>query len=694
VRLADGAPYEPRTDPIQIYSRDIFRGDFATYIEKEVAEAPSSVEKTLAGKYRKTADGVEFLMGGFGNGEGLRARLRSRGRSPVRRIIVIGMGTAAIAGMGAAHFIRQSLAGSGIVVTDTKACELFGFTADERLDDAVVVAVSQSGTTTDTNRVVDMARERGAWIHAIVNRRNSALVHKSDSVLYTSDGRDVEMSVASTKAFYSQIAAGKLLGLLLGSELGTLPPRLLKEEIETLEQLPRRIRTVLERKEHVFAVAAAWAPRARNWAIVGNGANRVAAEEIRIKLSELCYKGIPCDVTEDKKHIDLSTEPLTLVIANDLSEMVVQDTVKEVSIFKAHNGRPLVVCSDGETRFDAVAEATLPVPTLGGGLGFVVATVVGHLFGIAAARAIDRSATPFRAVRAVLSRVAVEPTTFTVAELLEALDAALDAVQTEARTARSRRASRSGSRATGPGSPSSPPTRGDRGAPGGARAPVHRDRRGAHAAARHHPAPGQDRHRRHLPTGRAVSPRSCSKRSRRWASRWRSCTRSIARCSRSSPRCWRASRAASVYEVTPDPTAAERPAWTLRAVRGWAGPGRGLEVPDAAAGAGIEAPGAPHRRDRHGDRRQRRRNPAPRPAAQPHRERDRPDRAVARRDRAQRVPRAKEGRLARPAQQARRARRGARGAAPRRGSGRVPPGALPRDLLFEPVHRLVTSAPG
>jgi len=429
VRLADGAPYEPRTDPIQIYSRDIFRGDFATYIEKEVAEAPSSVEKTLAGKYRKTADGVEFLMGGFGNGEGLRARLRSRGRSPVRRIIVIGMGTAAIAGMGAAHFIRQSLAGSGIVVTDTKACELFGFTADERLDDAVVVAVSQSGTTTDTNRVVDMARERGAWIHAIVNRRNSALVHKSDSVLYTSDGRDVEMSVASTKAFYSQIAAGKLLGLLLGSELGTLPPRLLKEEIETLEQLPRRIRTVLERKEHVFAVAAAWAPRARNWAIVGNGANRVAAEEIRIKLSELCYKGIPCDVTEDKKHIDLSTEPLTLVIANDLSEMVVQDTVKEVSIFKAHNGRPLVVCSDGETRFDAVAEATLPVPTLGGGLGFVVATVVGHLFGIAAARAIDRSATPFRAVRAVLSRVAVEPTTFTVAELLEALDAALDAVQ-------------------------------------------------------------------------------------------------------------------------------------------------------------------------------------------------------------------------------------------------------------------------
>lgn len=429
VRLADGADFTPKTDVIQIYSRDIFRGEHGTYIEKEIAEAPLSVEKTLAGKFRQTADGVEFLMSGFGNGTGLRDRLRARDRAPIRRVIVIGMGTASIAGMGAAHFIRHSLVGSGIVVTAAKACELFGFTSEERLDDAIVVAVSQSGTTTDTNRVVDMARERGAWIHAIVNRRNSALVHKSDSVLYTSDGRDVEMSVASTKAFYSQVAAGKLLGLLLGSELGTLPPRLLREELEILAQLPHRIRTVLARKQHVFAVASEWTPSARNWAIVGNGANRIAAEEIRIKLSELCYKGIPCDVTEDKKHIDLSTEPLTLVIANDLSEMVVQDTVKEVSIFRAHNGRPLVICSDGETRFEGVAQATLPVPSIGGGLGFVLATVVGHLFGIAAARAIDRAAIPFREVRAVLSRVAEEPATFTAAELLGALDAALLTVE-------------------------------------------------------------------------------------------------------------------------------------------------------------------------------------------------------------------------------------------------------------------------
>ena len=62
--------------------------------------------------------------------------------------------------------------------------------------DTLAIAVSQSGTTTDTNRTVDLVRARGAKVIAIVNRRNSALVQKANSHLYTGNGRDVEMSVA------------------------------------------------------------------------------------------------------------------------------------------------------------------------------------------------------------------------------------------------------------------------------------------------------------------------------------------------------------------------------------------------------------------------------------------------------------------------------------------------------------------
>ena len=100
--------------------------------------------------------------------------------------------------------------------------------------DTLVVAISQSGTTTDTNRTVDLVRSRGARVVAIVNRRSSDLTDKADGVLYTSDGRDVEMSVASTKAFYSQIAAGVLLAAAIAAEVGGEVPQDLLQALRAL----------------------------------------------------------------------------------------------------------------------------------------------------------------------------------------------------------------------------------------------------------------------------------------------------------------------------------------------------------------------------------------------------------------------------------------------------------------------------
>jgi glucosamine--fructose-6-phosphate aminotransferase (isomerizing) len=269
--------------------------------------------------------------------------------------------------------------------------------------------------------------KRGAWVHAIVNRRNSPLVRKADSHSFTSNGRDVEMSVASTKAFYSQVTAGALLALRLAGELGTLSGRQILDDLAELETLPARIEEVLALRGEIAAHAGRYAPSCLSWAVVGSGTNRIAAEEIRIKLSELCYKSIPCDITEDKKHIDLSTEPLTIVVANDLPEMVVQDTVKEVTIFKAHNGKPLVLCERGENRFDEIADEVIKLPPIGAGLAFVVATTAGHLWGIEAAKAIDREAEPFLAVRSLLGEALQDPSRWDLDALRRQLHRALAA---------------------------------------------------------------------------------------------------------------------------------------------------------------------------------------------------------------------------------------------------------------------------
>ncbi len=294
------------------------------------------------------------------------------------------------------------------------------------MKDTLVVAISQSGTTTDTNRTVDLARADGAWVHAIVNRRNSPLVRKSDSRLFTSDGRDVEMAVASTKAFYSQVAAGKLTALCLAQVLKTMEPAQIYAEILALESLPERIQQVLDQEAGIATCARTYAPCQRYWALVGNGPNKIAAEEIRIKLSELCYRSIPCDFTEDKKHIDLSTEPLTLVVANDLPHLVAQDTAKEVAIFKAHNGKPIVFAALGESCFEPYAEHIIYLPSVGAGLDFVIAAVAGHIWGFHAAKAIDATALPFRNTAATLAACLEAPEQAPQALLQAQIGALLD----------------------------------------------------------------------------------------------------------------------------------------------------------------------------------------------------------------------------------------------------------------------------
>jgi glucosamine--fructose-6-phosphate aminotransferase (isomerizing) len=266
--------------------------------------------------------------------------------------------------------------------------------------DTLVVAVSQSGTTTDTNRTVDLVRARGGHVVAIVNRRNSDLTDRADGVLYTSDGRDVEMSVASTKAFYSQIAACFLLAAAIADAAGIAAPDR-GQLLEGLRQLPSALERTFALRPEIAVAAQQLAPSRRYWAIVGNGANRIAAEEVRIKLSELCYKSIACDGTEDKKHIDLSSEPLILVCAAGLQGSTADDVAKEVAIYRAHKASPIVIATEGEARFGAALHV-VAVPAVEPRLAFVLSAMVGHLFGYEAALAIDAQALPLREARAAI----------------------------------------------------------------------------------------------------------------------------------------------------------------------------------------------------------------------------------------------------------------------------------------------------
>jgi glucosamine--fructose-6-phosphate aminotransferase (isomerizing) len=381
-----------------VTTRDIDRGDFRHFLQKEIGEAPHSLQKTLRGRIVEHGGRLRTALPPASLPPAVTTALAS---GTTRRVVVIGQGTAAVAGQAIADAMADALARSPIVVQAMPATELSGFCLRPDMRDTLIVAVSQSGTTTDTNRTVDLVRGRGASVLAIVNRRGSDLTDKADGVLYTSDGRDIEMSVASTKAFYAQCAAGQLLALALARAAGVHDDRREHELLQALVDLPARMRDVLAQDEAIAEIARTLAPQRRYWALVGNGKNRVAAAEVRIKLSELCYKSIACDATEDKKHIDLSAEPLILVCAAGLTGSTADDVAKEVAIYRAHKACPIVIATAGETRFTAAA-ATIVVPAVHPSLAYVLSTMAGHLFGYRTALAIDQLALPLRRMRGAI----------------------------------------------------------------------------------------------------------------------------------------------------------------------------------------------------------------------------------------------------------------------------------------------------
>jgi len=381
-------PADIRQTPLT--SRDIDRQHFNHYFLKEISESPVSVRKTLENRWKIIEDGGTRYVLTLDESmvpDELVSALKS---DAIRRILFIGQGTAGVAAQACADIMRFYLNNPTIHVDALKSSELSGFiTETDHLHETLLIPISQSGTTTDTNRTVDMMKQLGARAIAIVNRRDSDLTFKVDGVVYTSSGRDIEMSVASTKAFYSQIIAGALLGLYFTQLTNRRNDAFISQEIKQMLEIPEKMETVLASRDRIQSSAQRLAVQRTYWAAVGSGPNKSAADEIRIKLSELCYKTISSDYVEDKKHIDLSSEPLIFVCAAGTRRSVIGDIIKDTAIFRSHKALPIVIADEHEDRFDPYASDVIHVPSLSEHFAPILNTLVGHIWGYYAALSIN-----------------------------------------------------------------------------------------------------------------------------------------------------------------------------------------------------------------------------------------------------------------------------------------------------------------
>ena len=185
-RYYDGTPLALTSEDIKataLTSRDINRQAFPHYFLKEISEAPLSVERTLRNRWKIHPDANDRLAIALDTSvipDPLRQALAN---NRLQRIYFVGQGTAGVAALACANILEYYLDNPALQINALKASEFSGFQLNETDDatsmaDALVIAISQSGTTTDTNRAVDMVRERGAHTLAIVNRRDSDITFK------------------------------------------------------------------------------------------------------------------------------------------------------------------------------------------------------------------------------------------------------------------------------------------------------------------------------------------------------------------------------------------------------------------------------------------------------------------------------------------------------------------------------------
>jgi glucosamine--fructose-6-phosphate aminotransferase (isomerizing) len=264
---------EANVEKLEMDLQSIQKEGFDHFLLKEIYEQPNSLRSTLSGRINLETNSVR--LGGLNmSDDELRA---------VRNIMIIGCGTAYYAGMMASYFIEQF--NDDVAIRCEIASEL-RYRAFSVPDNTVALIVSQSGETADTLACLDELKRRGVKCLGIINAVGSTIAREVDGGVYVHVG--AEVSVASTKAFTSQVAAITMFGLMVAQAKG-VSAKVLNTYVNELDMLPGEIETILKRSaKDVQRIAKKYA-NYEHVLYIGRDTHYPIALEGALKLKEVSY---------------------------------------------------------------------------------------------------------------------------------------------------------------------------------------------------------------------------------------------------------------------------------------------------------------------------------------------------------------------------------------------------------------------
>ncbi|MDP6693404.1 MAG: glutamine--fructose-6-phosphate transaminase (isomerizing), partial [Phycisphaerales bacterium] len=327
----DNVELTPEIQELEYTLEQIELGDFEHFMLKEIYEQPETLRTCMQGR----VDPINGTITLGGVSEFADELVKAK------RVLLLGQGTAFHAAM-IGEYLLEEIAG---LPAEVEFSSEFRYRNPIVEEESIAIAVSQSGETADTLAAVQEAKRRGATTLGVVNVVGSTIARETDAGVYLRVGP--EIGVASTKAFIGQLGVLTMLSMYLGRRRH-LGREETKQLLTSLEEIPRKIESVLSQSDHILEVTSRVVNR-DNWLFLGRGLHYPVALEGALKLKEISYihaEGMPA---AEMKHGPIALidkgMPVVIVATRGSQYEKVIGNMEEV---RSRGGHVIAVASEGD----------------------------------------------------------------------------------------------------------------------------------------------------------------------------------------------------------------------------------------------------------------------------------------------------------------------------------------------------------
>jgi glutamine---fructose-6-phosphate transaminase (isomerizing) len=330
---------------IEVDSSAAELGSFPHFMLKEIFEQPEAIENGLRGRINHSE--AVAKLGGL---ETVMDRLNQ-----ARHLIIISCGTSYYAGLYA-RYVFETLTD---LTVETELASEFRYRKLNLRQNTAVLAISQSGETADTLAALREAKRKGALTLSLVNVVGSSIARETRAGVYCHAG--MEIGVASTKSFTSQITLLTLMAILVGRGRD-----LSYEEgsslLRGLEKIPGQMREVLAQSDAIRRLAEKYSG-AEHFLYIGRKYQYPIALEGALKLKEIAYIHAEGYAAGEMKHGPIALiDPEFPTIALTPEDGSYEKVVSNIQEIQARDGRIIVVTTEGNSKLGSLADDVIFVP--------------------------------------------------------------------------------------------------------------------------------------------------------------------------------------------------------------------------------------------------------------------------------------------------------------------------------------------